>query len=169
MGLDITAWQKVRRLTTKSDGTFEEWLGDEEETTQFYVVEKFAAAADGFMSGAYAVTGDAIEFQAGSYGAYNIWRDQLAQLVGHKDAAAVWASPKPGPFIELINNADNEGTIGPKTSAKLARDFAEWADRVPAFARTIDDGPSRDWFVSRYKLWWDAFTLAAGEGAVELH
>jgi hypothetical protein len=40
-------------------------------------------------------------------------------------AEQVWAARPEGPFVELIDFADNEGMIGPRAAAKLAKDFAD--------------------------------------------
>lgn len=71
-------------------------------------------------------------FRAGSYGGYGEWRRQLAALVGCS-ASAIWKGGTAPAFRELIHNADNEGVIGPKTCAKLAKDFADWQSRAEAF------------------------------------
>ena len=62
------------------------------------------------------------------------------------------------PFYELLNFADNEGTIGPEAAADLARDFAEHRERVRP---ELDD-----YFARTYDHFEEAFKLAAGTGLV---
>ena len=63
------------------------------------------------------------------------------------------------PFYELINFSDCEGFIGPKTSAKLAKDFAAWQEKAG----------ERGWFSEKYAQWRAAFELAANGGVVQFH
>lgn len=62
-----------------------------------------------------------------------------------------------GPFSELINFSDCEGVIGPKTAAKLARDFAAFEAQAEAWG---DD------FYDQYLNWEEVFLMAADGGAV---
>jgi hypothetical protein len=72
----------------------------------------------------------------------------------------------PGPFWELIQFADNEGYIGPTVAAKLATDFANWADRAKEFAKDPEVG---EWWLVSYNKWRQAFELAADGGVVDFH
>ena len=89
-------------------------------------------------------------FRAGSYGGYNFWRDQLAQMALGMRAERVWSSGWQGPFVELIYFPDNEGVIGPVVAAKLAKDFADFEHRAQEFSASIPDGS--DWLES-YGEW----------------
>lgn len=100
-------------------------------------------------------------FRAGPYSAYNRWRDWLAARAGYGSSRAVWDAKPAGPFVELIDFADNEGIIGTDACAKLARDFAEHEERILADADSWDAG--------LYRRWRDAFALAAQGGCVEFH
>jgi hypothetical protein len=100
-------------------------------------------------------------FHAGSYSGYNAWREQLANLIG-TTCEKMWADPKPGPFAELINFADHEGTLASTVSKKLFKDFKEWKDRAIKFN---NDG----WFYDRYLHWMKAFEIASDNGAVSFH
>jgi hypothetical protein len=172
MGLDITAYEKVELVRPRPEGGYTDAEYDDDTKITLYVEEHFAAAADGLISGLYTTSGKRHGFRAGSYGGYNTWRRMLAALVG-TTPRDVRNDPKPGPFVELINNSDVEGAIGPLTSAKLARDFAEWQSRADAFEpETGVHGDGDDLarsFRERYAEWRKAFELAAGSGAVELH
>lgn len=100
----------------------------------------------------------AIDFAAGSYGGYNRWRDRLAKLAGFPDADTVWRDSPQGPFVELINFADNEGYIGPVVAAKLAVDFAAY--------RTLANEVEIPGFAERYSYWHDACLIAANGGCL---
>ena len=95
-------------------------------------------------------------FRAGSYSGYNQWRNQLANLVGTTDKR-IWENPVPGPFVELINFSDCEGTIDSKTSAKLAKDFQEYQGEA-----NIKD----EHFVQIYNHFRIAFECASDGGSV---
>ncbi len=69
-------------------------------------------------------------------------------------------------FRELIHFSDCEGFIGPKTSAKLAADFAAWRDSAAAMAAQIDQGR---WHLEKYNEWARAFETAAKGGVVKFH
>lgn len=173
MGLDITAYSKLEQV---DDAVFDE---DADETIDRVTGEKidaflpcvnpdFPTRADNLVDrGAYRVTGNPLSFRAGSYGGYNLWRDELAALAGFPDSGAkrghaesAWKAAS-GPFYELINFSDCEGTIGPLTSAKLARDFAEYQAKADAHPDA--------YFRELYRMWRKAFELAANDGAVDFH
>lgn len=104
-----------------------------------------------------------IGFRAGSYSGYGAWRDWLAKVAGYESAKSVWDNPPPeGPFVELINFADNEGVIGPIASAKLAMDFA-------AFREAAEKHSDGLWYFEAYCKWQEAFEMAADNGAVDFH
>jgi hypothetical protein len=112
---------------------------------------------------------DSFQFRAGSYGGYNQWRDHLARMAGYGSAKRVFdVQVAVGPFIELIDFADNEGAIGATISAKLARDFLDNAAKAAEYAATlgVEDGA---WFLARYLDWQMAFEMAADHGAVDFH
>lgn len=165
MGLDITANRRILPAEgTEAYDDAGELLYDEG-WFELVVNPDFPGREDGLEDGrAYRVADEAadeISFSAGPYSSYNRWRDELAQLAGYTSARAVWADPRPGPFVELIHFSDCEGTIGPTTSAKLARDFAA---QQPSADAHPDPG-----FRSRYALWREAFDLAADGGCVRFH
>lgn len=160
MGLDITAHETLVLVRKCSVERFRDEEIDDPELECLYATKHFLAATDGMAGGVYRSTGKTSGFGAGSYGGYGEWRQQLARLVG-TTAESVWADPKPGPFVELINNSDCEGFIGPVTSKKLAADFAAHQEA----AKKVGD----QWFFARYLDWKRAFELAANGGAVVLH
>lgn len=163
MGLDIQAYEVVELVHACAVNEHEH----EEDGVVYLYSTHWTERADGLVDGAYRVSGERHGFRAGSYGGYNIWREQLAALIG-TTPEAIWADPKPGPFYELIHFADNEGIIGGTTSAKLATDFAEWEDRATEYAAKLSaKEPSEGaWFLESYRDWRKAFRIAAGRGAV---
>lgn len=157
MGLDISYYRQakyVREYPEDGDYDYPNEIGA-------HVNPDFPEQADGLISGIYTAE-DEGGFRAGSYGGYNQWRSQLAGLAGYTDRAAFQGSVPPGSaFLPLINFSDCEGVIGPKTSAQLAADFAEYqhaADRHPD-----------DWFRQKYADWRTAFETASDNGFVDFH
>ncbi len=166
MGLDITAYENISRLDcTDDDGDPVDKVTGEyiEDFCRVYVNPDFSDRADNLTDGFYPFS-DHSDFCAGSYGGYNRWRELLAELAGYSPEH-VWRSGhlhnKELPFRELVNFSDCEGTIGPVTSAKLAKDFAEYRDKA---------GESDvEWFFDKYDEWQKAFQMAANNGAVCFH
>lgn len=115
-------------------------------------------------------------FPCGSYRSYNHWRNGLAKLAGYAaypgetdqnrmHVMTAWEVATSGPFWELINFSDCEGTIGPVVSSKLARDFAEFDEQ----AKVFDYNNRNPWFYELYVQFRKAFEAAADNGAVEFH
>lgn len=114
-------------------------------------------------------------FRAGSYSSYNHWRENLAQLAGYpkkgssargaSHAAGAWEASG-GPFWELINFSDCEGTIGPRMCSKLHGDFLEWRAKAAAFC---SQDPNQTYFMELYDSWTKAVEYGAQDGAVCLH
>lgn len=142
MGLDISAYRKL----TKLDVLFNEDGGPVDPATRepvedYYKVwanPDFPGRADGLEASACYSYADTKHVFSRSYGGYNRWREELAKLAGYpldyretfgvrkaSHAAAAWNGKVQAgaPFWELVNFADNEGTIGPTVAAKLLRDF----------------------------------------------
>lgn len=169
MGLDISVYQK---LVAAPNATLDEDGYPDDD--KFVVIDKgtidwtedhWPGRTNGITAGVYAFT-ERAGFRAGSYSGYNRWRAWLARVSGHGTPDAVWSAAKPtGPFVELINFADNEGIIGPVVSAKLAKDFAENEDRIVAMADADDD----TYNIEMYRQWRKAFEMAADGGCVNFH
>ena len=160
MGLDISAYrklEKVRDFTSEDEDYYAEGL------VHVYPNNDFPGRFDGLDEKALYKPGESFGFRAGSYGVYNAWREWLARLVGTTPNEA-WAGFYHGPFAELINFSDCEGTIGPVVAAKLAKDFAEWDDRAKGSAPA-----DRAWNYEVYKDWRKAMEMAADNGAVDFH
>jgi len=166
MGLDIIWCKEVLRNTYKPPNMHD--TGEPLDTCSMdisvYNIDDFADRQDDLQSGYYNVTGDASQ-GVGPYSYYNSFRDALAEMLGYESARFVWqnyAQCKGKPFVELINFADNEGCIGPKTCAKLARDFSVFYSAAES-KWTRDGSPD---FLETYRLFQKAFTTAAGKGCV---
>lgn len=178
MGLDVTAYRKI----TKIDCVFN---ADEEpidpvtrEPLEFdyaraCVNPDYPARADEIEHKALYRYEEGDGFWSGGYGRYNQWRDDLAKMAGwpqgkyeqygqswNSYAASAWQATE-GPFWELINFSDCEGVIGPVTSAKLAKDFADYQEKAEAL-----QAPG---FLERYNEWRQCFEMAADGGMVRFH
>ncbi|ONH50953.1 hypothetical protein SAMN04490182_2046 [Pseudomonas cedrina] len=169
MGLDISAYSKLvlaPDAKRDEDGYLEDWQNFRE----FNDSDDFPGRLDGIEPGVpYHLSGDNIDFRAGSYSSYNAWRDQLAQMAGYPltkyigpdgeaegyDAGA-WAASE-GPFFEQIQFTDSDGNIGPIISSKLSKDYAEYAGKAEQIGGNF-------WLL--YQEWQRAFTLAADDGVV---
>lgn len=158
MGLDITAYESVTLV--RAGRVYVEEL-DDGKHVHLWKGPSFDRG-DGLVEGYYRFSGEVFGFCAGSYGGYNEWRSDLARLVGTTDHA-IWNAPDPtGPFVELINFADNEGIIGATTSRKLADDFDAWLASNGSVDRI-----GRFW--NRFADWQRAFRIAARGGVVKFH
>jgi hypothetical protein len=167
MGLDITAY---RKLTPAPDAKVDEdGCPVDDAVWRAYRNPNFRGRDAGLVGDLFTYE-SSFSFHAGSYGGYNAWREELAQLAGYEPVLDTRYRPNPqasigalsasgGPFWELICFADNEGVIGPEVSAKLAGNFAEYAERAG----------EHGYFAEKYRDWRKAFEMAAGGGAVDFH
>lgn len=166
MGLDISYYEK---LTLDADIKLDE-DGEPIDTaawdthTRIYTNPDFPERADKLVDGWY--EGDCTgSFRAGSYGGYNNWRSQLCVAALGSAPNAIWEGHvTDGPFYELVMFSDCEGTIGPKTSAKLAKDFAEWEEKIGSMV-----SGDEEYFMEKFRDWKRAFEAAADTGAVCFH
>lgn len=176
MGLDITAYSNLKKIDVvfNCDGEPIDPATRKEIEPDYYrpIKNPHYDRADGITDGVY-LYDNSVGFHAGGYGGYNWWREELAKLGGWplgqyeqygkiqpSHAASAWDA-NGGAFWELINFSDCEGTIGATTSAKLARDFAEY--------QTKADAHENEGFRAKYGEWRAAFELAAKSGAVSFH
>ncbi len=165
MGLDITAYKQLKpcdKPPGADDGDY-----DYDRFFRSNPNPNFPGRDVGLIGEWFEYRGEAESrhsFRAGSYSGYNKWRDWLAKLAGYGHSAGAWTATS-GPFFELIDFSDSEGTIGPVVSAKLAKDFAEWDERAKADARK----EKFEWFYVLYCDWRLAFEMAADGGAVDFH
>jgi hypothetical protein len=180
MGLDITAYTKVKKVEVGLD---DDGYPVDEAIYDNHVmawVNGSRGQHDHLEHKAFYSYHEDFGFRAGSYSGYNAWRDALARLAGYEEteytssvrgvvkshAAACWGGERQGPFAEMIDFSDCEGAIGPATSAKLAKDFADFEERARTFAAWPDDD---GWFFKVYLDWKQAFEMAADDGMVQFH
>lgn len=172
MGLDITAYSRLKHIGKHAD----EWCDEQydDETFNRVHVQAFAyqdfpqsfrgipvlgnRAASGcafFDGGCFAVTEETKThaFRAGSYSGYGVWRDDLRRQFNPRTLPN-------GPFYELIWFADNEGCIGPEAAKDLLADFRE-------HATSYAPNGHADYFRQKYEDWTTAFELAADGGLVD--
>lgn len=162
MGLDITYYKNLTPAPSEA-----------EDAIQLYDNPSFPGRSAGIDCNANYIAESSGGFRAGSYSGYNTWREELAKFAGYPAVAperaergssrhdsGAWQADG-GPFWELINFSDCEGTIGPIASAKLAKDFAENQSRADEYS-----DPS---WRQLYTAWRTAFETAAKNGAVSLH
>src|SRR5438876_301239 len=148
MGLDISAY---RQITNGDPIDIASGKAIDDDYFSLYYIPEFQDRADGLVEGYYRYA-EKFDFRAGSYSEYNEWRDSLARLAGWRNANQAF-NAKGGAFWELINFADNDGIIGPKTAAKLAKDFADFQ----AKADTWDE----PWWREKYEHWRKACEMAS--------
>ena len=155
MGLDILAY---RQVTLLHEGECDEDHGAGVART--YPHPQFLDHADEMVQGCYSFV-SCMDFRAGSYGGYNQWRAQLSMMAHGVQPEVIWRAPEAfNAFVELINFADNEGTIGSHTAAKLAKDFHQFSVQATEIG---------GWFEEKYKDWSRAFSLASDGGFVVFH
>lgn len=193
MGLDITAYSRLKHIGLHYEGS---WCEEQYDEDTFDRVHVPAFAYDSFPQsfrgipnlgtkrgvsgdsvfiegGCYAITPETqvFGFGAGSYLGYNAWREDLARqfnpvTITRDTIVPGMTEPDPEkPFYELIWFADNEGTIGPEAAADLLDDFREW--RVSYNPQA--DSYRGEFYMRAYANWTRAFELAADGGLVEFH
>jgi hypothetical protein len=185
MGLDISYYRKVTLVEaiTLEQLKAKDWkhpLYDDGKHVFLWNAEEFEERGDGLVAGFYLKSPwkndynlrtqhetEGGRFGAGSYHGYNLWREWLAGLV-YVTPQAVWKGAIPSHFGEIINFPDNEGFIGPKTSAKLAKDFEAFAEKVKT-VRSAQPSIEPSWKADLFFDFMKAFQNAAGEGIVDFH
>lgn len=184
MGLDITAHKQLRKIDCVFDSSGEPIDPVTRESIDYdcrpFVNPHFPERAKGIDADSVFSSEESFGFRAGSYGGYNLWREELAKLAGYEavpvdrhntgkiqlrhDHGAF--QKEEGPFFELINFSDCEGVIGAEVSRKLKKDFEDWDDRAKIHGVKFQDN---DFFYSRYRDFRKAFEMASDDGAVEFH
>lgn len=178
MGLDITAYRKLTKIDAlfNADGepvnpTTREPI--EDDYVQIYLNPDYPGRGEGLEDRAIYSYGEGEHVFSRGYGGYGHWRETLAELAGYpmssykmygrsypSRAAALWnGEVTEGPFAELINFSDCEGTIGPVVAAKLLRDFIEWDERAKA--------GGDDYFYKGYGEMRRGLEIAADGGALK--
>lgn len=108
-----------------------------------------------------------------SYGGYGRWRRFFAEAVLDRSLDSVWDDPDPAtPFVDLLNFADNEGTIGPDAAARLAGQFgdakylAKYTDGISLSADALHPFEG-EWFMKAWTGWASGTRAAANNGLIE--
>lgn len=179
MGLDVTAYSKLRKIDCvfNAEGAPIDPQTKEPLDYDNYVLPyhnpDFPGRADDIEDKACYGFADSTYVTCGAYSRYFRWRDNLAQLAGYplghyeqygqeydSYCVACW-NGETGPFSELINFSDCEGTIGSAVAKKLCADFAAHQEQADAHAD--------EYFRRKYGEWRAAFELAADGGCVQFH
>lgn len=175
MSLDVIAYERVEHVKTLYDADGypigPETGVEREDGFTAWLSDKFPGRGDDIVHRGYYLThGDSMSFRMGYGGVFN-WRNWLAMISGwplseydlygqtEKSYAASTWSAESGPFWEFIFFSDGDGLLGPDTSAKLARDFAEFDDAARS-SKTLPE------YYDLYCTWRKAFEMAAGDGVV---
>lgn len=184
MGLDISCYSNVKVATDGHDIPDGESWCEADAHIQVYSYAGFDHALRGVaaeatlkpMTGASSITdagcfdvseSQSFGFRAGSYGGYNAFRDALAGL-SNRSAEHYWGNDgdPDWPFYELVNFADNEGTLDWVAAKALLDDFRHHRDQ---FAREHKDSAGRSYWVETYDDWITGLELAADHGCVVFH
>ncbi|WP_334001608.1 hypothetical protein [Burkholderia gladioli] len=136
---------------------------------RFAAAPRYPHRADGLSLHRIYRYHNAFAFSSGTYVMHELFRERLAKTAGYA-AISIGASrvshtngaiaASGGLFKELIDFSITSGTIGPKTSAKLASDFRLFIGAI--------DVEHDHLFAELYRNWFFAFSLAANNGAVQL-
>lgn len=183
MGLDMSCYSNVKPATDGHDIPDGESWCEADDHVKVYAYSGFTHALTGVAAettvtntdlggGMLEVKGcyDTSEseyhgFRAGSYGGYNAFREELANMVG-RSAGHYWGGDgnPDWPFYELVNFADNEGTLDWVCAKALLDDFLQYRDE---FARR--NPPEKNWWLETYDDWITGLRLAADHGLVVFH
>lgn len=164
MGLDISAYRQVTKMNPSELELDSDGYSINGDVTRMHDFqnENFPRQGEGLDLASYYDCGtEYFGFRAGSYSGYNQWRSELAQMAGVNESAL-------GPsdtcaFAELIYFSDCEGFIGPVVSAKLANDFAAFAQKAEDFSS------NHPYFLQTYNNFRYAFEMAKDGGMVHFH
>lgn len=108
----------------------------------------------------YRVKGQTFSFRSGNTRSFKVWKEWLAKVGGFENLADVWKTKDYGPFVELLNFSDSEGTIGPAISRKLSQDFNDYESNAILLKDELAYG------YDFYKNWKKAFNIAARDNGV---
>lgn len=161
MGLDVRYYSNLKLCTNQGAARDVYFNIDAERIVRIRSVG-FPERLDDIPDNSFWELTDSTEegnFYAGGYGGYSSWRERLSQLFLGSHLTTVWNRPNDfldRPFVELINFNDSEGAIGPKTSAKLARDFVQHESEAADVSGLI----------TTYRRFGNAFSVAQNRGVV---
>lgn len=173
MGLDVTAYSKVRKAENQALTEDHEALAGDNAVI-VVVNDNFGGSCDEFPNDTVVIVdGETYADFGRSYGGYNFWRNQLAELAGYpltecegywnpiqSFSAGAWAVES-GPFWELINFSDCEGCLGTAICKKLAKDFADYQEKADSHQDKL--------FKSGYAEMRKSFEIGADDGFVSFH
>jgi hypothetical protein len=164
MPLHVVAYQSLQPLFAETDEKLNEFR------QQMFVVKDpklvalskhpiFPERADYFPSGFFRSTGEVFATSLGTHSNYASFKNGTADAFAGRSLSAIFEEPSPGPFFELLYFKENPNRtiIGPKTSEKLVRDFADHRSQAEGLGGS---------FFERYKILNAAFELASRSGAV---
>lgn len=178
MGLDVSAYRKLTKLDAIASEDHEPLLRSTLEPYEgnwfrVYHEPHFPGRADELEDRAFYAYEECGEGVSVGYSGHMHFRDELAKLSGwalssYEQYGKQWPSycasawnADGGPFWELINFSDCEGTIGAAVCAKLAKDFAEYQTKADAHENLR--------FRALYADWRKACEFAADGGALNFH
>ncbi len=165
MGLDVTAFARVELTPEHTSGQDCE---DEDHVLAFTL--DFPRSIRGLIKDrCYRVEEPVHGFRAGSYASYHHFRILLCQAALGIPFDTLLMDPLAyvdEPFYELLNFADNEGTIGPEAARDLAGDFAAGRDTVLPAMLAAAPPADRAWLARLWEDWSKAFELAGPGGLV---
>lgn len=161
MGLDISVFTNAVPVPFQHEYGEQCW---EAEHHRAFCYDGFEHSLRGLEKDRCYTADYAFGFRAGSYSGYGEWRDLLCQCVYEdKKGQELWdlakldpEKAKDVPFYELINFADNEGTIGSEAASDLYHDFQDHLVIVRAKMERLDP-----WYAQSYDTWLKA-TMVAG-------
>lgn len=159
MGLDISAFSKVKKVKKETDDCW------------YLHKDKGLDRAPEFKAGKYEMEGEEYDFCAGSYSGYNRFREMLSEAILDVTPRVVWQDPDKfdgSPMVELINFSDCEGFFGPSISEKLAKDFKENREKFERFINEEVDF-DREYYMRKYDDWTKGFEVAAKGGVLIFH
>jgi hypothetical protein len=170
MGLDIRAFNGLNKCDIQSEDAYLK------HTNCTYLTSKgdMFFEQSGGLNGYYYHNNEYMMFRAGSYSAYNNWRELLSYMIGFPNALSIWEIVKRDisignilseptsfniPFIELIYFSDCEGVIGEKICKKLYEDFISYKNEANKIKNS-------DW-ISLYDDFLKAFKIGSNNGCVQ--
>jgi hypothetical protein len=181
MGLDIHAYRNLKKLNLQLNEDKEAIDPNNPKETyegDYVVPYNNSHFEDSYFNGLEEVPysyDEEFSFHAGSYGGYSEFRRIICRFLELvPEEVNMWTEEEPkmelkvegfywngnkGPFSELINFSDCEGTIGSEVSKKLLKDFEEYKSK----AEKIQDHFG---FLQRYNDWIKALTLASDNGCI---
>jgi hypothetical protein len=133
MSLSIAAVSKAVFLTSDVSAELSE-------NDCFVYTAGYPERLDGRQEGIYHANGEVLSFDVGGASDYFNLLEHLSNVALDVELGKVRNDPglyTGRPFVELLVFSDNEGAIGPKTSRKLANDFATHLDQFQRHISTI--------------------------------